>query len=86
MIALPDDDLLRSLLRDRWHLGPAEITPLSRGMLSGTWEFAVGEDPYVCRLVDAAGRQPLEGGLAATEQLRGSGVEAGVPVRTLGGD
>jgi Ser/Thr protein kinase RdoA (MazF antagonist) len=35
--------------------------------------------------VDVGGRQPLEAGLAAAEQLRGSGIEAGRPVRTLGG-
>jgi Ser/Thr protein kinase RdoA (MazF antagonist) len=83
--AVPDDDLLRSLLRDQWHLSPAEITPIAGGLLSRAWEVTAGQDRYVCRLVDAAGRQPLEAGLVAAEQLRGSGVEAGRPVRTLAG-
>ena len=64
---------------------PTRITRLSGGMLSRAWEVSAGEDRYVARLVDAAGRQPLEAGLAAAEQLRGSGVEAGRPLRTLRG-
>jgi Ser/Thr protein kinase RdoA (MazF antagonist) len=82
---VPDDDHVRSLLRDHWHLMTADLQRITGGMLSQAWDVAVGDDRYVARLVDAAGRQPLEAGLAAALQLRGSGVEAGQPVRTLGG-
>jgi Ser/Thr protein kinase RdoA (MazF antagonist) len=82
---VPDDDRLQSLLRDQWHLVPTGITEISAGMLSQAWEVSAGADRYVARLVDAAGRQPLEAGLAAADHVRGSGVEAGRPVRTLGG-
>jgi Ser/Thr protein kinase RdoA (MazF antagonist) len=82
---VPDDDRVRSLLRDQWHLVTADVRRITGGMLSQAWGVAVGDDRYVARLVDAAGRQPLEAGLAAAVQLRGSGVEAGQPVRTLGG-
>src|SRR3954468_14717278 len=83
--AVPDDDHVRSLLRDQWHLVTADVRRITGGMLSQAWDVAVGNDRYVARLVDAAGRQPLEAGLAAAVQLRGSGVEAGRPVRTLSG-
>lgn len=82
---MPDDDRVRSLLRDQWHLLTVDLRRLTGGMLSQAWDVAVGEDRYVARLVDAASRQPLEAGLAAAVQLRGSGVEAGQPVRTIGG-
>jgi len=82
---VPDDDRVRSLLRDQWHLLTVDLRRLTGGMLSQAWDVAVGEDRYVARLVDAASRQPLEAGLAAAVQLRGSGVEAGQPVRTIGG-
>jgi Ser/Thr protein kinase RdoA (MazF antagonist) len=82
---VPDDDRVRSLLRDQWHLMTADVRRITGGMLSQAWGVAVGDDRYVARFVDAAGRQPLEAGLAAAVRLRGSGVEAGQPVRTLGG-
>jgi Ser/Thr protein kinase RdoA (MazF antagonist) len=82
---VPDEDRVRSLLRDQWHLMTTGLRPITGGMLSQAWDVAAGNDRYVARLVDAAGRQPLEAGLAAALQLRGSGVEAGQPVRTLGG-
>jgi Ser/Thr protein kinase RdoA (MazF antagonist) len=83
--AVPDDDRLQSLLRDQWHLVPTEITEISAGVLSHAWEISAASVRYVARLVDAAGRQPLEAGLAAADHVRGYGVEAGRPVRTLGG-
>jgi Ser/Thr protein kinase RdoA (MazF antagonist) len=83
--AVPDDDRVRSLLRDQWHLVTADVRRISGGMLSQAWDVAAGDHRYVARHVDAAGRLPLEAGLAAAVQLRGSGVEAGQPVRTLGG-
>jgi homoserine kinase type II len=82
---VPDEDRVRLLLRDQWHLMTTGLRPITGGMLSQAWDVAAGNDRYVARLVDAAGRQPLEAGLAAALQLRGSGVEAGQPVRTLGG-
>ena len=82
---MPLDHRLRSLLRDQWHLVPEEIRPLPGGLMSQAWEVAAGDDRYVARIVDGTGRRPLEAGLAAAEQLRGSGVEIGQPVRTLGG-
>jgi Ser/Thr protein kinase RdoA (MazF antagonist) len=83
--AVPVDDRLRSLLRDRWHLLPDRVTSLSTGMLSRNWEVTAGADRYVARLVDANGRQPLEAGRAAADHLRASGIDTGRPVRTLGG-
>jgi homoserine kinase type II len=82
---VPDHDRLRSLLRDHWHLRPDRITSLATGVLSRTWAVSSGADRYVARLVDANGRQPLEAGMAAGEHLRASGIEAGRPLRTLGG-
>jgi homoserine kinase type II len=83
--AVPDDDRVRSLLREQWHLVPTEITEIPGGLLSHAWEVSTGAGRYVARLVDVDGRQPLEAGLAAADHVRGSGVEAGLPVRTLGG-
>jgi Ser/Thr protein kinase RdoA (MazF antagonist) len=82
---VPDHDRLRSLLRDQWHLVPEEITRIPGGMLSRAWEVLAGDERYVARLVEGAGRQALEAGLAAAEQLRGSEVQTGAPVRTLAG-
>ena len=83
--AVPDDDLLRSTLRDQWHLVPAEISALPGGLLSHGWDVTASGQRFVARLAATACRQPVEAGLAAAEQLRGSGIEAGEPVRTLGG-
>jgi Ser/Thr protein kinase RdoA (MazF antagonist) len=83
--AVPDDDLLRSTLRDQWHLVPADITALPDTVMSRAWEVTAGADRYVCRLSDPGARQPVEAGLAAAEHLRSAGIEAGEPVRTLGG-
>ncbi|MET8146769.1 phosphotransferase enzyme family protein [Actinoplanes sp. NPDC049668] len=80
-----DDDLLRSTLRDRWHLVPADITALTGGILSRCWDVTAGGVRFVVRLADPAARLPVEAGLAAAEHLRGTGVEAGEPVRTLSG-
>jgi Ser/Thr protein kinase RdoA (MazF antagonist) len=82
---VPDDDRLRSLLRDQWHLVPTGISAIPGALLSRAWDVSSGADRYVARLVDPAGRQPLEAGLAAADHVRGSGVQAGRPVRTLGG-
>ena len=82
---MPDDDLLRSLLRDQWHLVPGDITALDGGVLSRAWEASAGDDRYLVRLVDPPARQPVEAGLAAAEHLRGRGIAVGAPVRTLAG-
>jgi Ser/Thr protein kinase RdoA (MazF antagonist) len=82
---VPDADLLRSLLRDQWHLVPGEITALDGSVLSQAWEATAGDDRYLVRLVDPPARQPVEAGLAAAEHLRGWGIAVGAPVRTLAG-
>ncbi|UQU63230.1 phosphotransferase [Couchioplanes caeruleus] len=82
---MPDHDLLRSTLRDQWHLVPAEISPLPGGLLSAGWDVTAGGERFVARLAEPAARQPVEAGLAAAEHLRGTGIEAGQPVRTLAG-
>ena len=82
---MPDDDLLRSLLRDQWHLVPGEITALDGGRMSRAWEGTAGDDRYLARLVDPPARRPVEAGLAAAEHLRGWGIAVGAPVRTLAG-
>lgn len=82
---MPDSDLLRSLLRDQWHLVPGEIAALDGGLLSQAWEVTAGDDRYLVRLVEPPARQPVEAGLAAAEHLRSGGVAVGVPVRTLAG-
>jgi homoserine kinase type II len=82
---VPDDDLLRSALRDQWHLVPAEISALPGGLLSHGWDVTAGGERFVARLAEPAARQPVEAGLAAAELLRASGIEAGEPVRTLAG-
>ncbi|MFI5896026.1 phosphotransferase enzyme family protein [Actinoplanes sp. NPDC051513] len=82
---MPDDDLVRSTLRDQWHLTPCEITALPEEVLSRGWEITAGADRYVCRLAEPGARQPVEAGLVAAEHLRLRNIEAGEPVRTLGG-
>jgi Ser/Thr protein kinase RdoA (MazF antagonist) len=82
---VPDDDLVRSTLRDRWHLVPREIDALPGYLLSRGWEVSAGGDRYVCRLWDLRLRRPVEAGLAAAGHLRGRGIAAGDPVRTLDG-
>jgi homoserine kinase type II len=83
--AVPDDDLVRSTLRDRWHLSPGEITALPGELLSRGWEFTAGPERYVCRLAEPGARQPVEAGLIAAEHLRLRDIAAGEPVRTLAG-
>ncbi|MEV6630739.1 phosphotransferase [Actinoplanes sp. NPDC051470] len=82
---MPDDDLLRSLLRDHWHLAPSRITALEWGQMSCAWEVLAGDERYVCRLVDDYAARPVEAGLAAAEHLRDWGIAVGAPVRTLAG-
>ena len=82
---MPDDDLLRSALREQWHLVPGEITALPATLLSRGWEVTAGADRYVARLNDAEARQPVEAGLSAAEHLRARDILAGEPVRTLAG-
>jgi homoserine kinase type II len=82
---VPELEHLRSLLRDQWHLTPTAITELDGGLMSRAWEVAADEDRYLARLVDGGMRPPVEAGLAAAEHLRGWGIAAGTPVRTLGG-
>jgi homoserine kinase type II len=81
---VPDDDLLRSFLRDQWHLAPTGISHLPRGVMSHAWEVEAGDERYVVRLVPSA-RGTVEAGLAAADHLRGRGIAAGEPVRTLTG-
>jgi Ser/Thr protein kinase RdoA (MazF antagonist) len=83
--AVPDDDLVRSTLRDQWHLSPTEITALPDELLSRGWEITAGPRRYVCRLAEPGARQPVEAGLVAAEHLRVRDIAAGEPVRTLNG-
>ena len=83
--AVPDADLLRSTLREQWHLVPGEITALPDALLSRGWEVTAGPDTYVVRLCETDLRQPVEAALAATGHLRDSDIAVGEPVRTLGG-
>lgn len=82
---MPDAELLRSTLRDEWHLVPSEITALDDVLLSHGWEVTAGPDRYVVRLSDLDARLPVEAGLAAADHLRGRDIAAGEPVRTLSG-
>jgi len=82
---VPDDELVLSTLRDQWHLQPSELVPLPEDLLSRGWEATAGPQAYICRLVDAGARQAVEAGLIAAEHLRSRNIEAGEPVRTLGG-
>jgi Ser/Thr protein kinase RdoA (MazF antagonist) len=82
---VPDNELVRSALRDEWHLVPQAITALPGTFLSRGWEVAAGDERYVCRLSDLARRRPVEAGLTAAGHLRARGITAGDPVRTLGG-
>ncbi|GIF37697.1 homoserine kinase type II [Actinoplanes xinjiangensis] len=56
------------------------LTLLSRG-----WEFVAGGGTYVARLVEIGSRHRMECGLAVSMHLRGHRIDAGEPVRTLGG-
>lgn len=82
---MPDEDLVRSTLRDQWHLTPGEITALPGELLSRGWEITAGERRYVCRLAEPGARQPIEAGLLAAELLRVRDIAVGEPVRTLAG-
>ncbi|WP_127501272.1 phosphotransferase enzyme family protein [Actinoplanes solisilvae] len=82
---MPDAELLRSTLRDEWHLVPSEISALDDVLLSHGWEVTAGSGRYVVRLSDLDARLPVEAGLAAAEHLRGRDIAAGEPVRTLSG-
>jgi hypothetical protein len=82
---VPDDDFLRSTLRDQWHLSPSDMTVLPPTVMSRGWEFTAGGEVYVTRLVDLALRQSVEAGLAVATHLRACRIDAGEPVRTLGG-
>ncbi len=54
--------------------------------MSVGWEIITGPGRrYVARLAEAAARQPMEAGLLAAEHLRHARIDAGEPVRTLGG-
>jgi Ser/Thr protein kinase RdoA (MazF antagonist) len=83
--AVPDDELVRSTLRDEWHLAPRTISVLTGTLLSLGWEVTSGGDRYVCRLSDLGVHRPVEAGLAAAGHLRKQGIAAGDPVRTLDG-
>jgi len=83
--AVREEDLLRSTLRTQWHLGAVRIAKLPGGMLSLAWEVTTADERYLVRLSAPAARPAVEAGLAAAEHLRGRGIAAGEPVRTLGG-
>ncbi|MDR6322692.1 phosphotransferase enzyme family protein [Actinoplanes couchii] len=82
---MPDDEFLRSVLRDQWHLVPSELTGLPLVLMSCGWDFTAGGARYVARLAESAARQSVEAGLAAAQHLLGARIDAGAPVRTLGG-
>lgn len=82
---MPDDDLLRLLLREQWHLNPTGITALPGGLMSSAWQVTAGDEQYLARLTPVPARQPVEAGLAAADHLRGWGMAVGAGVRTLGG-
>ena len=82
---MTDDDRLRSLLREWWHLVPTAIARHAGGLLSQAWDVLAGNDRYVVRLAETD-RLPLEAGLAAADHARGRGVAAGCPLRTLRGE
>ncbi|MCM4081572.1 phosphotransferase enzyme family protein [Paractinoplanes hotanensis] len=82
---MPDAELLRTTLRDEWHLVPSDITALDDVLLSHGWEVTVAGDQYVVRLSEPGARLPVEAGLVAAEHLRGRDIPAGEPVRTLAG-
>ncbi|MFC7535423.1 phosphotransferase enzyme family protein [Actinoplanes sp. GCM10030250] len=82
---MPDDELLRSTLRDQWHLVPTEITARPVTLMSRGWDITAGSERYVAQLAESGARQPMEAGLMAAEHLRAVRVHAGEPVRTLGG-
>ena len=79
------EDLIGSALWSQWHLAPSQIAALPTGVLSRAWAVTAGGQDLVVRLVDDAGRQPLEAGLAAAVYLHGCGVVIGAPLRTLAG-
>jgi Ser/Thr protein kinase RdoA (MazF antagonist) len=82
---VPDDEFLRSTLRDQWHLLPSELIELPATLMSRGWEFSADGGRHVARLTELSARQPLEAGLAAAVHLRNLRIDAGIPVRTLGG-
>ncbi|KUL24956.1 phosphotransferase enzyme family protein [Actinoplanes awajinensis] len=82
---MPEDDIVRTVLRDQWHLATFEMIELPMALMSRGWEITAGRDRYVARLAEATARLPVEAGLAAAEHLRGVRIEAGEPVRTLAG-
>ncbi|MDI6097977.1 serine kinase [Actinoplanes sp. NEAU-A12] len=82
---MPDDEFLRSTLRDQWHLFPSEMIELPATLMSRGWEFTADGERHVARLAEISARQPLEAGLTVAVHLRGVRIDAGIPVRTLGG-
>jgi homoserine kinase type II len=82
---VPYDDVVRSTLRTVWHRVVDDLTPLSTGPSSRTWDVTIGDDRYVAKLVPATQRNQFEAGLAAAERLRTRGVDAGAPARTVTG-
>ncbi len=61
------------------------MTELPVALMSCGWDFTAGGERYVARLTEATDRQPVEAGLAAAHHLGGARIDAGTPVRTLGG-
>ncbi|MEV6301022.1 phosphotransferase [Actinoplanes sp. NPDC051861] len=82
---MPDDELLRSTLRDQWHLVPSEITERPPSVMSRGWEITAGAERYVARLGESVARPSMEAGQMAAEHLRSRRIAAGEPMRTLGG-
>ncbi|WP_127547489.1 phosphotransferase enzyme family protein [Actinoplanes sp. OR16] len=82
---MPDDELLRSTLREQWHLIPSKITERPKSVMSRGWDVTAATGRYVARLAESGARQPMEAGLVAAEHLRLRRIDAGEPIRTLAG-
>lgn len=79
---MPEPEILRSALREQWHLPGAEITARDGARLTEGWEVTALGERYLARLAE---RPQLEAGLTANQRLRAKGISAGEPVRTLAG-
>lgn len=61
------------------------MTELPVALMSRGWDFTAGGERHVARLAETTARRPVEAGLAAARHLQGARIDAGTPVRTLGG-
>lgn len=85
MLAVAHENSLRSSLRMDWHHSVGELRPLAAGLTSSMWQLSTGTGEFVVQVGDPGDRPQLEAGLAALEQLRSQGLQAGRPVRTVAG-